>query len=239
IDPLLTELHASRGGLTTDEARRRLGEVGPNEPARAPRTAGLVQILLLLANPLVIILLIASAASAILGERVNASIIVLMVTLSVVLNFVQTYRSHRVADRLRDAVAPTATVCRDATWSQIRRRDLVPGDVIRLSAGDRVPADARLLEARDLHVQQAALTGESAPAQKAAEEPPPAGRQGADAPHLVFLGTSVVAGTATAIVLATGDNTAFGDVAARLSDRPPPTEFESGLRDFSRLIMRT
>ena len=97
IDALLAELHASRGGLTTAEARRRLAEVGPNEPARAPRTAGLVQILLLLANPLVIILLVASAASAILGERVNASIIVLMVALSVVLNFVQTYRSHRVS----------------------------------------------------------------------------------------------------------------------------------------------
>ena len=122
IDTLLAELHASRGGLTTDDARRRLGEVGPNEPARAPRTAGLVQILLLLANPLVIILLIASAASAILGERVNASIIVLMVALSVVLNFVQTYRSHRVAERLRDAVAPTATALRDGNWTEIRRR---------------------------------------------------------------------------------------------------------------------
>src|SRR3989441_1090242 len=113
IDALLMELHTRRGGLTADEARRRLGEVGPNEPARAPRTAGLVQILLLLANPLVIILLIASAASAILGERVNASIIVLMVALSMLLNFVQTYRSHRVAERLRDAVAPTATALRD------------------------------------------------------------------------------------------------------------------------------
>jgi P-type Mg2+ transporter len=82
IDTLLAELHAARGGLTSDEARRRFGEIGPNEPARAPRTAGLVQILPLLANPLVIILLIASAASAILGERVNASIIVLMVGLS-------------------------------------------------------------------------------------------------------------------------------------------------------------
>ena len=75
------------------------------------------------------------------------------------------YRSHRVAYRRRGAVAPTATVRRDATWNQIRRRDLVPGDVVRLSAGDRVPADARLLAARDVHVQQAALTGESMPAE--------------------------------------------------------------------------
>src|SRR5207244_3318899 len=108
-----------------------------------------------LANPLLIILPIARAASAILGEHVNASIIVLMVALGVVLNFVQTFRSHRVAERLRDAVAPTATALRDGTWIEIRRRDLVPGDIVRLTAGDRVPADARLLEARDLHVQQA------------------------------------------------------------------------------------
>jgi len=239
VDVLLAELHASRGGLTADEARRRLGEVGPNEPARAPRTAGLVQILLLLANPLVIILLIASAASAILGERVNASIIVLMVALSVVLNFVQTYRSHRVAERLRDTVAPTATALRDGTWLEIRRRELVPGDIVRLAAGDRVPADARLLEARDLHVQQAALTGESMPAEKDAADIEIAPRQPADARNVVFLGTSVVSGTATALVVATGPATAFGDIAARLSTRPPETEFERGTRQFALLIMRT
>src|SRR3989441_462302 len=216
IDALLMELHTRRGGLTADEARRRLGEVGPNEPARAPRTAGLVQILLLLANPLVIILLIASAASAILGERVNASIIVLMVALSMLLNFVQTYRSHRVAERLRDAVAPTATALRDGTWIEIRRRELVPGDIVRLAAGDRVPADARLLEARDLHVQQAALTGESLPVEKQADGVAAAARD-ITARDMVFLGTSVVSGTATAVVVATGHATAFGDIAAQLA----------------------
>jgi len=239
IDALLAELQASRGGLPTDEALRRLGRIGANEPARAPRTAGLVQILLLLANPLVIILLIASLASALLGEQVNASIIVFVVTLSVVLNFVQTYRSHRVAERLRDAVAPTATALRDGTWSEIRRRDLVPGDIVRLAAGDRVPADARLLEARDLHVQQAALTGESMPAEKDASDLDVAPRQPVDARNVVFLGTSVVSGTATALVVATGPATAFGDIAARLSMRPPETEFERGTRRFALLIMRT
>src|SRR5580765_2921132 len=239
IDARLAELQASRGGLTTEDARRRLGEVGPNEPARAPRTAGLVQILLLLANPLVIILLIASAASAILGERVNASIIVVMVALSVVLNFVQTYCSHRVAERLRDTVAPTATALRAGTWSEIRRGDLVPGDIVRLAAGDRVPADARILEARDLHVLQAALTGESMPVEKDAGDIEVSPRQPADARNVVFLGTSVVSGTATALVVATGRATAFGDIAARLAARPPETEFERGTRAFGLLIMQT
>src|SRR5439155_1151966 len=159
--------------------------------------------------------------------------------LSVALNFVQTYRSHRVAERLRDAVAPTAMACRDGTWSEIRRRDLVPGDVVRLVAGDRVPADARLLEARDLHVQQAALTGESMPVEKDACVIEVAPRQPADARNVVFLGTSVVSGTATALVVATGPTTAFGDIAARLSTRPPETEFERGTRQFALLIMRT
>jgi len=236
---LFTLLDSRPGGLTASEAARRLVGTGFNEAGARKRPGYVATLAELFGNPLVLMLLVAAAVSGFLGDRIGAAIIAAMVLLSVALNFVLSYRSRAAAERLRDEVAPTATACRDGTWSELPRRMLVPGDVIRLSAGDRVPADARLLEARDLHVQQAALTGESAPAQKAAEEPPPAGRQGADAPHLVFLGTSVVAGTATAIVLATGDNTAFGDVAARLSDRPPPTEFERGLRDFSRLIMRT
>ena len=123
--------------------------------------------------------------------------------------------------------------------ARLRRREVVPGDIVRLAAGDRIPADARLLEARDLHVQQAALTGESMPAEKDAGDLEVAPRQPADARNVVFLGTSVVSGTATALVVATGPATAFGDIAARLSTRPPETEFERGTRQFALLIMRT
>jgi Mg2+-importing ATPase len=119
-------------------------------------------------------------------------------------------------------------VRRDGAWVEIARREVVPGDVIRLSAGDRVPADARLLDTRDLHIQEAALTGESMPVEKRA-----------GARDMIFFGTSVVSGTATAAVVATGPATAFGDIAARLMDRPPETEFERGIRRFSVLIMRT
>ncbi len=191
------------------------------------------------ANPLVVILLIASLVSATLGDVVNASIIVVIVALSVVVNFVQTHRSQRAADRLREEAAPTATALRDGQWIEVPRRDVVPGDLIRLVAGDRIPADARLVAARDLHVQQAALTGESLPTEKHADalEAPPAAI--ADAGNLVFLGTSVVSGTATALVVATGASTAFGDIAARLGARPPETEFERGVRHFALLIMRT
>jgi P-type Mg2+ transporter len=218
-------------GLTSDEARRRLALSGPNEPT-APRAVGMLrQILFWLANPLVLILLGASGLSAALGETVNALLIAGMVLLSVTLNFFQTYRSHRAVERLRESVAPTAAVLRDGGWSEIPRRELVAGDVVRLVAGDLVPADAELIEAAHVYVQQAALTGESMPVEK--------GASGTNEERRVFLGTSVVSGAATAVVTATGPATQLGDVAARLAARPPETEFERGTRRFGLLIMRT
>jgi len=231
--------NATSHGLTSAEAARLLAEHGPNELAPARRAANVIRILGLFANPLVIILLIASLVSGILGERLNASIIVVMVLLSVALNFFQTYRSERAAERLRQQVAPTATALRDGEWVEVLRRNVVPGDVVRLLAGDLVPADARLLEARDLHVNQASLTGESLPAEKEAIAVKLTKQGPNEDRGMVFLGTSVVSGTATALVIATGRDTAFGDIAARLASRPPETEFERGSRAFGMLIMQT
>src|SRR5690349_4744744 len=230
-------LEAGSTGLTQAEAKRRLAQFGPNEPAPTRRTAPLFQLLSLLANPLAIMLLVASGISAGLGEVINASIIITMVLFSVALNFIQTYRSQKAVDSIRKEVAPTANVLRDSKWIQIPRREIVPGDVIKLAAGDLVPADADLLQTRDLHVQQAALTGESLPVEKSARSD-----HDSDSKkdlHSVFLGTSVVSGTATANVTATGKNTVFGDIATRLAKRAPETEFERGTRRFGFLIMRT
>ena len=227
-------------GLTSVEAARRLREHGPNEPAPVRRLSAAVQLLHLFANPLVVILLVASAIAASLGQQVDALIIVTMVGLGVAINFWQSYRSQQAAERLRSSVIPTATVLRDGAWLEAPLRDVVPGDVFRLSAGDLVPADARLLESRDLSVQQSMLTGESLPADKAAPAAvPDAAVTDPNAPGLVFLGTSVVSGTGTALAIATGPKTMFGDVAARLGSRAPETEFERGLRRFSLLILRT
>ena len=226
-------------GLESVEAARRLAEYGPNEPAPTRTLSAMMQIAHLLANPLVLILLAASAVSGWLGEDVDAGIIVAIVLLSVSINFWQTFRSQRAADRLRASVAPTATVCRDGTWREIPLREVVPGDAVRLSAGDLVPADAKLLDSRDLSVQQSMLTGESLPADKHATAGDTDGTDGPDAADRVFLGTSVVSGVATAIVTATGPHTLFGDIAMRLNSRVPETEFEIGLRRFSMLILRT
>src|SRR4029078_4901345 len=106
--------------------------------------------------------------SAALGEVINASLLIMMVLFSVALNFIQTYRSQKAVDSIRKEVAPTARVLRDSTWIEIPRREIVPGDIIKLAAGDLVPADSELLQTRDLHIQQAALTGESLPVEKSA-----------------------------------------------------------------------
>jgi P-type Mg2+ transporter len=230
---------SAASGLTTPEARRKLAESGPNEPVSWRRASGLTQILFLFVNPLAIILLVASAISAAVGEVLNAFIIALMVLLSAALNFIQTYRSQRAVERIRKEVAPTAAVLRDGDWAEIPRRELVPGDVIRLTAGDLVPADACLFQVRDLHVQQAALTGESFPVEKDALDLRSLDQNKGGESHRVFLGTSVVSGTGTGLVMATGRSTAFGDIATRLATKPPETEFERGTRQFGLLIMKT
>jgi P-type Mg2+ transporter len=226
-------------GLTSDEAARRLAEHGLNEPAPTRRLSAAVQLFHLFANPLVVILLVASAISGSLGQHVDALIIVTIVALSVTVNFWQSYRSQQAAERLRASVTLRATLLRDGTWQEIPIRQVVPGDVFRLSAGDLVPADALLLESRDLSVQQSMLTGESLPVDKTAGGRQTADDAGAEAPDRVFLGTSVVSGTATAVAKATGPKTLFGDIATRLGTRVPETEFERGLRRFSLLILRT
>ena len=224
-------------GLTEQEAAARLDQFGPNEPAATQRHSLLSDLLHVSMNPLTLILLIAAVVSACTGDAVDAGIIAAIVLLSGAIDFTQTYRSQRAVEQLRDRVAPTATVLRDGEWKEMPRRDVVPGDIIRLSAGDLVPADARLLIARDIYVQQGMLTGESLPVDKEASGEPASTK--ADADNMVFLGTSIVSGTATAEVTATGARTAFGDIAARLAARAEETAFDKGLKNFSHLIART
>ena len=239
LQKLFEQLKSSEQGLTGAEANKRLDTYGPNDTTGLKRTSPVVQFLSLFLNPLVAILLVASVVSAVLGDRINASIIMVIVLLSNILNFVQTSRSQNTVEKLRADVAPTASVLRDATWLELPRREVVPGDIVRLAAGDLVPADARLVKATDLHVQQAALTGESLPVEKSADDGGDATESFADAHNCVFLGTSVVSGLGTALITATGRNTAFGDIAVRLASRAPETEFERGIKGFGMLMMET
>ncbi len=231
------DVPATMKGLTAQEAEARLGQFGPNEPASTRHISLFREVLHAFMSPLVLILLIAAIVSAILGDVVDAGIIAGIVLISSAIDLIQSHRSQSAVEQLRQRVAPTATALRDGEWKEVRRREVVPGDIVRLSAGDLVPADGRLVAARDLYVQQAALTGESLPAEKEATGEPASTK--ADARNMVFLGTSVVSGTAAMEVIATGSRTAFGDIVARLAASPEETAFDRGLRDFSHLLART
>jgi P-type Mg2+ transporter len=232
------DLPAALVGLTSQEAEARFSKYGPNDPTATRRAVYASELLHLFMNPLVIILLVASVISALLGQKIEAEIIFVIVVFSVTIDFAQTYRSQRAIRRLQEHVSLTATVLRDGRWQEINRREVVPGDLVRLSAGDLVPADGQLIESRDLYVQQAALTGESMPAEKEVRAGEQAGAGTPQARDWVFLGTSVVSGTGVARLLATGTHTAFGTIAERLADREE-TEFQRGLRRFGMLITRT
>ena len=232
VADLFKQLNSGPDGLTSEEARSRLKQFGFNEPTRLRRASALARFLSFFANPLALILLLAGVVTWILGDHVNSTIIVIIVVMSATLDFVQTMRSQNAAQRLQSQVAPTASVLRDSTEIEMSRREIVPGDVIRLIAGDLVPADARLVESHDLHVSESALTGESLPVDKDAA-------QAGQSLNMVYQGTSVVSGSAKALVTATGVHTQFGDIAARLATRPPETEFERGTRRFGFFILQT
>jgi Mg2+-importing ATPase len=238
VEQLLARLESDGHGLTAAAAQARLRQIGPNEVRPAHRFEAVFEILRYVANPLVLVLLLASVISAMLGQAVSATVIALMVALSIAMNVTQTYRSQAAARRLQAEVGATATVTRDGAVRDIPAREAVPGDVVHLAAGDLVPADGRLLMAKDLFLNEAALTGESLPAEKHAI---PEGVRASDLPGAtpaVFRGTSVVSGTGLAVVVRTGMATELGHIAGALADRPPETDFERGTRRFGMLILR-
>jgi Mg2+-importing ATPase len=235
---LQDELRVTASGLSPSEARVRLARYGPNQFRDRPEHSPFIQFLRRFKNPLVLILIAASVIAALTGEVASFVIITTMVLLSVTLDFVQEYRAGRAAERLRSSVQVRARVVRDGTTKEVPATHVVPGDVVLLAAGALVPADGILLEARDLHVNQALLTGEPFPVDKRAGAPADAKADLADATNALFMGTSVVSGTARVLVYRTGGATAIGEIAHTLSLEPPPTAFEVGTRHFGMLIMR-
>jgi Mg2+-importing ATPase len=231
-------------GLSRAEAAERLKQYGPNRLQPALQRAVLLQFLAHFRNPLVLVLLAASGISALTGDVTGALIIGLIVVMSVTLDFVQAYRAGQAAERLALKVAVTATVLRDGQADELPVMQLVPGDVVLLSAGNLVPADAHLLEANDFFVNQAQLTGEPYPVEKRALPSDEARSAAApadwvlEAVDTVFMGSSVVSGSARVLIGRTGSSTALGQIAVSLADQAPPTAFEIGTRRFGMLIMR-
>ncbi len=234
---LANELSGTVDGLSSSEARSRLKRYGPNQVRDQRHTPLVWQFLRRFRNPLVLILVAASIVSALTGDIPSFGIIASMILLSVTLDFVQEHRAGQAAMRLSQSVALLATVVRDGTQKRIRATQVVPGDIVILAAGALVPADGVLLEARDLHVNQALLTGEPFPVQKDTAVHADA-TDTVDATNALFMGTSVVSGTARLLVYRTGVATAMGDISRSLSAQSPPTAFDLGIRRFGMLIMR-
>jgi P-type Mg2+ transporter len=238
IEEVLSRLNATRQGLCTEEAEKRLEIYGPNEFARTKKHAAIFNFLSRFKSPLVIILMIAGALSAALGSIPSFIVIYTMVFLSVILAYYQETNASKAAELLKEKVATSATVLRDNVKQEVKLAQIVPGEIIYLSAGDIIPADARVIEAKDLFVNQSALTGESFPVEKISapvktEEPAIT-----EWTNYLFLGTSIVSGSAVAVVVRTGSSTEYGKIAQRLVEKAPETEFEVGIKRFGFLIMQ-
>jgi P-type Ca2+ transporter type 2C len=223
-------------GLSQAEAARRLVEQGANELATRARTSPGKLFLSQFRNTLVVILIVATILSALLGEVVDAGIIAVIVVFCAVLGFLQEYRAERALDALKRMLAPTIRVLRDGADVRIESRELVAGDIILLEAGDRIPADARLTDAHSLKCDEAPLTGESFPVNKSYETLSP-DTPAAERHNLVFTGTSVSYGRGKAIVTGTGVRTEFGKIAQQVSaERTEATPLEKRTAEIGRWL---
>ena len=238
-DKGLSALESGVDGLSTAEAALRLKKFGPNEIAQEKKKNVLVRLLDNVKNPLVILLTVLAAVSFATGDMRATIVIMVMVVLGVVLRFYQEMRADDAAAELKAMVAIKSTVVRDGQEMEVPLHNLVPGDVVRLAAGDMVPGDVRVLSAKDLFLNQAALTGESISVEKIAvtvsaedvENP-------LDLPNICFLGSNVESGSATAVVIHTGDRTYLGALAASIVGEREMTSFDLGVNKFTWLMIR-
>jgi Mg2+-importing ATPase len=225
-------------GLSNAEATLLLKQYGANEIKPVRQRSIVLQFLAHFYNPLVLVLLLAITISALNGDEISALIIGIIILMSVTLDFIQEYRAGQSAAKLAAQVAITATVLRDGKLSEIPVTRLVPGDTAYLSAGDLIPADGQLLDAKDLFINQSQLTGEPYPVEKFAEASAHPDPWDVEAKSAVFMGSTVISGSARMRITRTGQATALGQIAGSLEKKPPPTAFELGIRQFGMLIMR-
>ncbi|HSX24946.1 MAG TPA: magnesium-translocating P-type ATPase [Candidatus Andersenbacteria bacterium] len=236
---LLELLGTSEKGLSEEEASKRLQLYGRNEFVQRKSTPLIVRFILKFKNPLVLILLLASLISAFLGELSNFIIIAIIITMSVVIDALQERHAESAAESLQRKVSVTATVIRRKKPKEAPISELVLGDIIMLSAGDIIPADARVLEVQELMVDQSVLTGESYPQEKQVTTISGTQVDFIDRKNSLFMGTHVQSGAARAVVVKTGSATELGTIATSIAAKRPETEFEKGIKAFGYLLMKT
>lgn len=237
IAGVLKDFGSRLDGLSESEAAARLNQYGSNEIAREKRQSALMRLLSNIKNPLVLLLLALAGLSYLTGDLRATVVILVMVVLGVVLRFFQETRADNAAEKLQAMVSNTATVLRGGKETEISLKLLVPGDIIRLAAGDMVPADVRVFSAKDLFLNQAALTGEALPVEKKADTAPAEIANPLDLPNLCFLGSNVESGAATAVVIHTGNRTYFGSLAASIIGQRQLTSFDKGINKFTWMMI--
>jgi len=235
---LFEKLNTSIKGLSEEEARKRILEYGHNEPAKKKKRTILVQILSKFVNPLVIVLLIIAGFSLFFGAKINAILVSFMAIMSVLLSFVQEYRAGKEAEKLIEMVRATSTVFRNSRPKEIKIKEIVPGDIIDLYAGDMIPADLRIISCKDLFINQTSLTGETFPIEKFADPVSPKNSSLSELTNIVFMGSSVVSGTALGVAVKTGLSTQFGELSRRLATIRVETSFDKGMHQFTWLMIR-
>jgi Mg2+-importing ATPase len=236
-DTVLKELESQLDGLSETQADSRLKQVGTNEIAREKRQSVLMRLLSNIKNPLVLLLMALGVLSYLTGDLRATVVIFVMVVLGVVLRFFQEMRADNAAEKLKAMVSNTATLVRGGKEEEVSIKMLVPGDIVRLAAGDMVPADVRVLSAKDLFLNQAALTGEALPVEKKAAQASADVQNPLELPNICFLGSNVVSGSATAVVIQTGNRTYFGSLAARIVGQRQLTSFDKGVNKFTWLMI--
>lgn len=253
VDSAFKMLRSSSKGLSYENANWRLKKFGLNEVAHEKPEAWYIRIYHALKNPLIVLLGALSASSYYSGDMAGGTIIAIMVFVSVFLTIYQEYRSSKAAAALKAMVTNTATTLRSremhyrtdispvvlvaAEKLELPIKELVPGDIIQLSAGDMVPADLRVVSCKDLFVSQSALTGEAFPVEKFSNPTASAIESPLEMSTLCFMGSNVVSGTATAVVVGTGDRTYFGSLAKSVTGQRTTTSFESGVNRFTKLML--
>ncbi len=237
IEEIIAELKSSDNGLTTKEANERLMQYGQNVIQEKDKKTTLDLLLSQFANPLVIILIVASIISGYLGDVFDTIIILTVVMLSAAFGFIQEYKSEKVLSELKKYFSHYAVVLRDGQKTQIDSKLLVPGDIIYVRLGDILPADVRIIETEGIFVDESILTGESANIEKKPCELTSAATP-QDITNGLFMGTTVTEGYAKAVVIDSGENTFFGKTAAVFSSKVPESDFQLGIKKFGNLLIR-
>lgn len=238
---LMTEFRTSSQGLTKEDAEKRLEEYGPNEIGAQKPTPGLVLFLRAFEDPFVYVLALLMIVSAATKDFEAAIVMTIMILCSVIIRFIQEYRSQKASLALKEMIENTCAVIRGGETIEIPMDEVVPGDIVSLSTGDMIPADAALIWTKDLFVNQASLTGESMPVEKFTNidaEKDQSDLTAIDLHDLVFMGTDVLSGQGKAVILKTGQNTFFGDIAKNATQKRGTTSFELGMTRVSKLLLR-